>query len=314
MEAYLEFLENERKSADDARYRDSAFIDPELGDIQVAALTTKRLRSWRNDLVKAPPRLRTKAGMPQQYREARDDDEAIRQRRSTANRTLTVLKAALNYAWRDGKVASDSEWRRVEPFEGVDAARVRYLEVAEAKRLINASDPEFRPLAQAALQTGARYGELVRLEVRDFNVDAETVAVRRSKGGKPRHVVLTREGAALFKQLVRGRAGVELIFRKADGSTWGKSNQARPMAEACEQAKIDPPIGFHILRHTWASHSVMNGVPLLVVAKNLGHKDTRMVEKHYGHLAPSYVADAIREGAPRFGFKPDRKVATLPGR
>jgi hypothetical protein len=35
----------------------------------------------------------------------------------------------------------------------------------------------------------------------------------------------------------------------------------------------------------------MNGVPLMVVAKNLGHADTRMVEKHYGHLAPSYVAD-----------------------
>jgi hypothetical protein len=31
----------------------------------------------------------------------------------------------------------------------------------------------------------------------------------------------------------------------------------------------------------------MNGVPLMVVAKNLGHADTRMVEKHYGHLAPS---------------------------
>ena len=58
----------------------------------------------------------------------------------------------------------------------------------------------------------------------------------------------------------------------------------------------------------------MNGVPLLVVARNLGHTDTRMVEKHYGHLAPSYIADAIREGAPRFGFKPDRKVATLAAR
>ena len=43
----------------------------------------------------------------------------------------------------------------------------------------------------------------------------------------------------------------------------------------------------------------MNGVPLLVVAKNLGHADTRMVERHYGHLAPSYIADAIRAGAPK---------------
>ena len=44
----------------------------------------------------------------------------------------------------------------------------------------------------------------------------------------------------------------------------------------------------------------MNGVLLMVVAKNLGHVDTRMVEKHYGHLAPSFVVDAIHASAPRF--------------
>jgi len=83
------------------------------------------------------------------------------------------------------------------------------------------------------------------------------------------------------------------------------------MTIACKRAKIAPAINFHGLRHTWASLAVMNGVPLIVVAKNLGHRDTRMVELHYGHLAPSYVADAIRAGAPRFGFKPDTKVAAL---
>jgi hypothetical protein len=51
----------------------------------------------------------------------------------------------------------------------------------------------------------------------------------------------------------------------------------------------------------------------LVVAKNLGHSNTRMVEKRYGHLAPSYIADAIRAGAPRFGFQPDPKLAMLGG-
>jgi hypothetical protein len=55
----------------------------------------------------------------------------------------------------------------------------------------------------------------------------------------------------------------------------------------------------------------MNGVPLVVLAKNLGHVDTRMVEKHYGHLAPSYIADTIRAGASKFGFKPNPKIATL---
>jgi len=40
------------------------------------------------------------------------------------------------------------------------------------------------------------------------------------------------------------------------------------------------------------------------VAGALGHTDTRMVEQHYGHLSPSYSAEAIRKGAPRYGIKP----------
>jgi hypothetical protein len=44
----------------------------------------------------------------------------------------------------------------------------------------------------------------------------------------------------------------------------------------------------------------------MVVAKNLGHTDTRMVEKHYGDLAPGYVADAIRARTPKFGIKPEK--------
>jgi len=55
----------------------------------------------------------------------------------------------------------------------------------------------------------------------------------------------------------------------------------------------------------------MAGVPLLVVAKNMGHADTRMVEKHYGHLAPSFITEAIRANAPKFGSVPDKKVIPL---
>lgn len=301
VEAYLDFLDANRKSGLDARHRAVAFIYPTLGDIEVEALTTAKLDRWLTDLAKMPARIRSKAGGAQRFRALSEDDESRRRRRSTANRTLTVLKAALNRAWRAGHVASDAAWRRVEPFENVDAARVRYLTVAEAKRLINAAEPDFRALVQGALQTGARYGELVALQVADFNPDSGTVAIRRSKSGKPRHIVLTDEGAAFFARHVAGRAGTELMFVKAGGGAWGSSHQLRPMADACRNGRITPPIGFHGLRHTWASLAVMNGTPLMVVARNLGHADTRMVEKHYGHLAPSYVADAIRAGAPRFG-------------
>ncbi len=49
----------------------------------------------------------------------------------------------------------------------------------------------------------------------------------------------------------------------------------------------------------------------MVVARNLGHADTRMVERHYGHLGPSYVVDAIRKHAPRFGFKSHENVRPI---
>ena len=120
-----------------------------------------------------------------------------------------------------GKAESDIAWRKVKPFKKVDAARVRYLTVAEAKRLVNASDVEFRPLVQASLQTGARYGELARLQVRDFDADAGTVAVRQSKSGRARHVVLTDEGVMLFRHLTAGRPGDALILPRASGEAWG---------------------------------------------------------------------------------------------
>lgn len=56
----------------------------------------------------------------------------------------------------------------------------------------------------------------------------------------------------------------------------------------------------------------MNSTPLLVVARNLGHSDTRMVERHYGHMAPGYVIDAIQAGAPSFGIV-DSNVTSLRG-
>ena len=235
----------------------------------------------------------------------------VRRRRSSANRVLTILKAALNHAFHNGHVSSDDEWRQVKPNRGADAARVRYLSDNEARRLVNACPSDFRALVSAALLTGCRYGELTQLEVCDFNPDASTLAIRQSKSGKPRHVVLTEEGAAFFRRHCAGRSGHELMFRHGDGGAWQKSEQARPMAEACTNGKIKPAISFHILRHTWASLAVMNGTPLLVVAKNLGHADSRMVERHYGHLAPSFIADAIRAGAPRYRVKGDKRVVPL---
>jgi integrase len=313
IESYIDFLETNRKSGREARYAANAFILPALGKVEIGALTTDQIRSWHAKVAKAPARIRTKPGQKQKFKEGAADPEQARRRKSSANRILTILKAALNRAWRDGKTPSDIAWRRVEPFESVDSARVRYLLLDEARRLINASPPDFRTLVRGALETGARYGELCALVVSDFNPDSRTIAIRQSKSGKPRHIVLTDDGAQFFRSITVGRLASEFLFVKADGEAWRPSHQADPMAIANEHASIAPPINFHGLRHTWASHAVMNGIPMLVVAKNLGHANTRMVEKHYGHLAPSYITDAIRAGGPRFGSGEISNIVALTG-
>ena len=83
-------------------------------------------------------------------------------------------------------------------------------------------------LVRAALETGARYSELTRLEVADFNPDSGTIQIRQSKSGQPRHVTLTPEGYKLLHPRdLAGRHTAELIFRRADTSAM-ESQPSRP--------------------------------------------------------------------------------------
>lgn len=275
-------------------------IKPTLGDVEVDKLTAVALRQWRDQLATSDRMVRTskKAAAHNTRPVDLEDPDTLRRRRATANKILTVLKAALNHAFREGLTPTDQAWRRVKPFTGVDAPVVHFLGEDECRRLLNACAPDFRLLVHGALVTGARYGELCRMEARDYVPESGIVRVRESKSGKPRSIVLTDEGQKLFSSLVAGKVGEDLIFTRSNGAPWKASEQARPLASAAAAAKIEPAPTFHVLRHTHASWLAMRGVPLNVIAAQLGHSDTRITEKHYAHLAPSYVADTIRAHFP----------------
>ena len=301
---YLDEISAEKSpvAVQGAKYVFDAWILPELGSIQIEKLTTDRLNRWRNELATQPKRVRSKRTAAEPAtREIADDEDARRARKATANRILTMLKAALNRAFYADRASSDSVWRKVKPFKRVDEAVVRYLSASEARRLVRACPEDFSKVVQAALLTGCRYSELARLKCGNFNSDSGTLAIRLSKG-KIRHVVLTDEAKACFAVWTKGRGPLENVFLRADGDVWGTSHQQRPMDEASERAEISPAVNFHMLRHTHGSLLAMSGVPMGVVAAQLGHADTRMTEKHYAHLAPSYVAQTIRANFPTLGL------------
>ena len=191
---------------------------------------------------------------------------------------------------------------------------MRYLTVAEAKRLLNACNPDFRTLTQAALVTGARYDELAALRQPITNPDSATVQVRASKSGKGRHIVLNDEGAALFKSLAAGKPGDTLLLVKADSLPWGKSHQARPMTDACVRAKESSPRhrfmfcatrglrsrSWRVLRSWWSP--AISATPI------------RVWWSAITATLPSYIADAIRAAAPKFDITPDRKVVSIGAR
>ena len=307
-----DYLANRRKIKGDKVMYMRSIIDvhivPALGAVELTKLKHAQVESWHHGLADAPPLVRSKAGTASRARTVDSETpDALRKRRATANRIFTVLRAALNLAYRKGKVNSKAAWSRIEPFGSVDAPKVRYLSVAECKRLIEACPDDFRCLVRAVLYTGCRYGELTRMKVSAFDPTTKQIHIADSKSGKPRFIALTDEGASFFTSVAQGKDDDAFMFTHdegpREGCPWEDSQQRYWMELACEKAKIAPVISFHILRHTYASQLAMNNTPMPVIKELLGHADTRMTERHYAHLGESYVASTLRANLPSFGFE-----------
>ena len=165
----------------DAKQKLDTFL-PELGKLRVDALNRELLKNVRKKEADRRAKLRTAKGQKQRYREVPLDKQP---RRSTASRNFTVLIAALNQAVEDSLIHDDTAWRELKPLGKADAPRPDdyCLTVAESQRLIEAADPVsgFRDLVRGALFTGARYGELCEMRVRDFQRECVVIPEFNSK-------------------------------------------------------------------------------------------------------------------------------------
>lgn len=308
---YLEWFRHNRKSIKETESTIAAHIRPKLGKLKIVDLTKTKIAAWHSGLAKKPARVRSRLGAALAYRDAPDNADAIRSRKASANRILTVLRAILNKAYEDEHVPSDEAWRKVKPFEKVDVPRVRFLSPSEAVRLVNACQPDLRQLVQAALNTGARYSELAGANVSDFSKQSRTLFIQPGKSGKARHIPLTDEGVKLLESCSKGKVGSDALFTREGGAVWGKNHHVRALLEACRVAKIIPAVGFHELRHTYASILAQAGADLLTISKLLGHADTRVTSRHYAHLTDRTLANAVNALLPAFGGVESSNVSAL---
>jgi len=113
-------------------------------------------------------------------------------------------------------------------------------------------------------------------------------------------VPLTVEGQEFFKNQIIGKLGGDFIFTHKDGKPWKSGQQGCYMVAASEQANITPLANFKALRNSYGAFLANAGATLQVIAKLLGHGDTRITEKHYAHLLDNYVADTLRASLPSF--------------
>ena len=208
-----------------------------------------------------------------------------------ANRTLGILQQIMNFAIACGHVETN-------PARGVKRNRrpklTRFLSREEIGRLHSVLDAyaerggERRKQAdiiRLLLLTGCRRGEIVRL--RWSEVGSDMLMLEDSKTG-PRRVPLNSQARRILERQPRGDS--PFVFPSPLEPSRPRTDHLRLWYRVRKEAGIEE-VRLHDLRHTHASHAVMNGVPVPVVSRLLGHSNTRTTLR-YAHLGDREIEQA----------------------
>jgi len=193
-----------------------------------------------------------------------------------------------------GKRANlEADHRKVKLLEE-NNRRLRYLSKEEYHTLINSCDNHLRPIVIAALHTGMRKGEILNLK-REENLDLKHgaygfILLKNTKNGERREIPINKTLRETLDSLIP-RLDVPYVFY--DPSTGRPYKDIkRSFNSACRRAGIKD-FHFHDLRHTFASHLIMEGQGITTVKELLGHKTLAMTMR-YAHLSPSHKAKAVQ--------------------
>jgi integrase len=213
----------------------------------------------------------------------------------TINNCLTVLRRMLSIARKRGLIATvpEVEWLRP-PAPDFD-----FLDFEESQRVLDAAEGEWRTMILVALRTGLRFGELLALRWQDVDLVAGRIMVRQNwvlgqigtpKSGHAREIPLGEEVLKALKSHRHLRG--PLVFCTMAGEVFTVGEPRYWLARFCRKAGLRE-MGWHTLRHTFASHLAMRGAPLKAIQELLGHATIQMTMR-YAHLAPEVARDAVR--------------------
>lgn len=262
-----------------SRYHRRIHNDP-IQSIELNKLTRNAIAAYRERLVNTPVRV-NRAG-----------DTRMRSK-DTVNRDLAALRVALNNAFRQGHVHSDTAWREgLKAYTNVARRRGLYLDRDQRRMLLQCAPDELALFLKALSILPLRPGAVAALRVQDFEQRLSVLNLGPDKRAHDRRIKLPPETAAVFLESCAGKPLSAPLFSRADGSAWNKDSWYTPIKETARRAGLPDATCAYTLRHSVITDLVHGGLDLLTVAQ-LSGTSVAMIEKHYGHLRSDVAAQAL---------------------
>jgi len=203
------------------------------------------------------------------------------------NREQAYLRAVFNELERLG------HWKLANPLAKVRQIKIEerelaFLSIEQISGLLDELKSDALLIAKICLSTGCRWSEAENLRI--AQVRGGQIQFTGTKSGKNRTVPVDKSLISEMERHLEGRYGAG----KGVASRFFKSSYDA-FRKTVEKSSLTLPRGqmTHVLRHTFASHFVMNGGNILVLQKILGHASLTMTMR-YAHLAPEHLQEAVR--------------------
>lgn len=267
-------------------------IIPNFANVPLEEFTARHLKALACQVLQTPPKF---GFMERQNMVALDSltPDEVRRRKRTFNSLVTILRMAFRHAWDNAAIQSERPWRCLKRIPVSHSPRTVFLDRDECRRLLRECSPALRDLVLAALYTGCRVGELGALIVEDVGKQGFGIRVPAFKRSPARFVFVPDEGMAFFLARCEGKSSQDPVLLSEMGKPWRRQH-TQLFRRAVKNAGLPRNFVFHGLRHTYASDLVRAGVPIDIVAKQLGHANSVTVSNTYGHLAEQYREEQIR--------------------